>query len=76
MLKKLLVSEQLSKNEHIGDHKELLFNHGFIMFPLDKLAKLSPSLPKDLKKFFDQFSQTENFFAIQKAQPVLILNYG
>ena len=50
---KLLESENLSKNEHIGDHNELLFNHGFIMFPLDKLAKLSPSLAKDLKKFFD-----------------------
>ena len=34
------------------------------MFPLDKLAKLSPSLAKDLKKFFDQFSQTENIFTI------------
>ena len=50
---KLLESERLSPNTDNEDLPDSLFNHGFIMFPLDKLAKLSPSLAKDLKKFFN-----------------------
>ena len=61
---KLLEPERLSPNRDYESQPDSLFNHGFIMFPLDKLAKLSPSLAKYLRKFFDQFSKTEHIFVI------------
>ena len=52
---KLLESERLSPYIDHESQPDSFFNHGFVMFPLDKLAKLSPSLAKDLRSFFDQF---------------------